>query len=184
MTFATIDLIDGMILASGAAYDHQMSQTIKKTESIVRLFSSIVHPSNVSQEHKLMIMTQANVYAYHDKKIHPFLAAHTQEKIERMIVKGAITSSFIQSLVKSRLKHFDLIADDPTKFLFDAHEFEYLDQLDIRLGVRKSIALIAITINPFSPNGLSYDKDVFLETMKAHTHLPVYNIKQLEESHE
>ena len=44
------------------------------------------------------------------------------------------------------------------------------------IKVLKSINIIAVTINPTSPNGYEFDKEIFLKSLTEVLTIPVYNL--------
>ena len=186
MTFSNIDLIEGIILATGAIVHPSMDKTIEKTKAIVDAFHA---PKSLVYDHipsyKLAIHTQDAVYLYHQKNYEMMKQAIDEHArhIESIYIQGAITPKLIDLLIAKRIENIDLVCDDPTKLLLSEIYFKHIKTLKINLHVIHSCKLIAVTINPFSPNGQHYDEDEFLKRMKDNLFIPVFNVLKMEVPH-
>lgn len=176
-TFASIDSIDAIILATGAALSKDMSETIKKTRQVVLSFNLPKANSYIQKQHHMAIVTRNDVKKFSKKnmdEIIPYL-----KDIHTIEIKGALTTKMVEFMVMHRIKNFDLIIEDSTKLMIDHNQYEHLKQLGIKLFVVKQVPMIALTINPFSPSGHHYDKTVFYQEIKKHIDIEIYNVKEM-----
>ena len=90
---------------------------------------------------------------------------------EYIHIPGAITD---KKLSNHHGKH--ILADDPTKILITPKFLAMLRKSGGTLSVKTPINLVAITINPTSPYGPTFDPDHFLTKMQAAVSVPVYNL--------
>jgi len=183
MTFANIELIDAIVLASGAAVSPIMSKTIEKTKMIVDSFN-IKKSYRIEQipSESMIIQTTFHRYAFFDKKIETFKHALSQinDKIDLIYIKGAITPRIINYFIEKMLMQFTLICDDPTKLLLSERDFSSLHKLNIELSIIHACPLLFVTINPYSPNGQHYDEELFKKAMMDAIDIPVFNVLKLE----
>jgi len=186
MTFANIESIDAIVLASGAAVSPIMSQTIEKTKMIVDSFN-IKKSYRLEQipEESMIIQTTFHRYEFYDKKIETFKHALSQinDKIDLIYIKGAITPRIIHYFIEKMMMRFTLICDDPTKLLLSEQDFSNLKKLNIDLSIIHPCPLLFVTINPFSPSGHHYDEELFRKQMQESIDIPVYNVLKLEEKY-
>ena len=85
-----------------------------------------------------------------------------------------IPRAVTDSIIKGITKKFDyIIADDPTKFFLS---YEIYNKYKKHLAVKKNINLAAVTINPTSPYGYSFDARLFIKKMREVINIPVYNV--------
>ncbi|MCF7931502.1 MAG: hypothetical protein K9L02_08345 [Acholeplasmataceae bacterium] len=186
MTFANIELIDGIILAAGAAVSPIMSQTIDKTKTIVTAFN-IKKSYRIEEipEASIIIQTTFHRHEFYDKKIETLKHALSQvnDKIDLIYIKGAITPRMIHYFIEKMIMQFTLIIDDPTKLLLPEQDFMSLRKLKIELSIIHPCPLLCVTINPYSPSGDHYDEKIFKKAMEDAIDVPVFNVMDQEGFH-
>ena len=167
-TFASIDSIDAIILATGAALSKDMNETIQKTKQIVSSFNLPKTNSYIKKSHHMAVITKKDV-----------ILLTYQIDVEAIEFKGALTTKMVNYMVMHRMKNFNLIIEDPTKIMIDHNQYEHLNQLGVKLFVLNQIPIIALTINPFSPSGHHYDKSIFYQEIKKQIDIDIYNVKEM-----
>lgn len=186
MTFANIELIDGIVLAAGAAVGPIMSQTIEKTKRIVESFNikKSYRIEHIPQE-SMIIQTTFHRFGYDNKRIETLKHALSQinDKIDLIYIKGAITPRIISYFIERMMMQFTLIVDDPTKLLLSEQDFISLHKLKIELSIIHACPLLFVTVNPYSPNGEHYDPETFKKAMEDAIEIPVFNVKNMEGYH-
>jgi hypothetical protein len=181
MTFSAMSELDGIVLAVGASFSPILEDTLMKTKHILTVFSYPISESTIDHpKASWMIMTKNQMIIRMNKSEEAFRHAILESKgdVQKMIVHGAITTRWMDMLIDARLHDFTLLIDDPTKLLFHHRMHDVFEKLRIRVEVIKPCPILLITINPFSPNGPSYDEATMLQYMKAITDIPVINVKQ------
>ena len=186
MTFANLNQIDGIILATGASVHPVMQKTIERTQAIVEAFqleSSHLYDSIPSS--KMVIYESEKIHEFHHKNYDNLsqLFEKYHQTIKKIYIQGAITPKIIELFVDRNAGSFELIVDDPTKFLISDQYFNYFKKLNIKLSVIHPNRLLCVTINPFRPTGESYDSDQFLSNMKKAVSIPVFNVLNMEVQH-
>ena len=183
MTFASIESLDAIVLASGAAYSIDMNKTVSRTKHIVESFNLMKSLEiNVNPKESLIVQTNERRLGFSDKNINHFknIDLKIDEKIESIYIKGAITDKVIDFFIANEFINFLLISDDATKLLFKDQYFEYLKKLNIQIKVIHQTPLLFVTINPWSPIGHHYDEKLFLESIQKELSVFVYNVKKME----
>lgn len=185
-TFANIEVIDGIILAAGAAESIDMDQTIKKTKMIVDFFNlKKSYQFKRIPSASLIVQSKFGLYNFNNKKIETLkkILKTTNTEIDWIYIKGAITSKYIDLFTQKMMMGFSLICDDPTKLLISQHEFINMTKLKIDISTIHTCPLLCVTINPFSPSGNHYDEKEFMNEMRKAIDLPIYNVMKMEEEH-
>ncbi|MCD4827509.1 MAG: hypothetical protein K8Q99_07020 [Acholeplasmataceae bacterium] len=186
MTFASIDLLEGIILAVGAVESPIMSQTIDKTKMIVDFFNlKKSHDLKEIPEAVLIIQTMNKQYKYSDKKIETLKQelSHIDDELDWIYIKGAVTEKYSNLFTRKMIGGFSLICDDPTKLLISQKEYLNIKKLKIDMYTINECPLLCVTINPYSPSGNHYDEKEFLDEMRKALNIPVYNVEKMEEEH-
>ncbi len=183
MTFASIESLDAIILATGAAYSTDINKTIRQTKHIVESFN--LEKTSLFEkipEESMVIHTTNRQLMFQEKNISALnlVDLRQEEKVLYIYVKGAITEKLIDFLIEHEIRDFELICDDPTKLLFKDHYFDYVHQLGIQMKVIHQTPLLFVTINPWSPIGHHYDEKLFFESIQKELSVPVYNVKKME----
>jgi len=186
MTFASLNQIDAMVLATGAAVHPSMDKTINRTKAIVESFQLPISQTYLYIPNtKMIIHEKISVHLFKQKSYTNFIEAINQYKdvMEMIYIQGAITPRMIDVLLEKRIKNIELVIDDPTKLLISDTYYEYLKKLHINISVIYQTKLLCVTINPFRPSGDHYDEKEFLKCMKKSLNIPVFNVCQMEEEH-
>jgi hypothetical protein len=106
------------------------------------------------------------------------LKAATQDDAGAIIFKGAMTRQFARRfLEKSRsLRHLRLVAHDGSKFLFTRQQFQDFLRRSAAFYLYKPARLIALTINPFAPDGAMVDSVLLKCKLEEAIGLPVFDL--------
>ena len=177
-TFASIESMDAIVLATGAALSKDMKDTIDKTKQVVLSFRLPLENHSYMKDHdQMVILTDDHTLRYNHKRVEEIIKHKSH--IKMIEIKGALTVKLIECFVKNRLKDFKLVIEDSTKLMLNMNQYEHLKQLGISLHVLKQIPLIALTINPFSPMGHHYDKHIFAQEIKKYIDIDIYNVKEM-----
>ena len=94
---------------------------------------------------------------------------------ERMDLPGALTESRALTLLRSggTRKGLTVRVRDGSCYLLKRETFEKLEALGVRFTVAHGTRLAAVTVNPVSAGGWRFDRDEFLEKMRAVSPAPV-----------
>lgn len=181
-TFASIPSLDGVILATGASLHPVMEDTVTTTKTIVESFQLPKTPYGQSDLNDKSLLYLQSIKD--DKKASRVIGHIIYEPNghhhKTIYIKGAITKSIIDDFIQKKEKDITLIINDATKLLLPAHYFTYIKKLNIRIEVVHTIPLLCVTINPFRPNGMDYDKTAFYTAMHNAITIPVINVQEKE----
>ena len=174
-TFTQIKAIDGLILATGASVASRFEETIEITLNTVYLYTLPTSHLKISKHSEVVHVHEDKAKEYNHKNTLEHIISKLKEN-DSLFIKGAITDRIIDSIIARNMKNIELVAVDASKYLFNVKKVKYLKALNIQLNVLHQIPLIAITINPWHPQGLHYDEKEFKETLKKHTQIPIFNV--------
>ncbi len=95
-----------------------------------------------------------------------------------IIFKGAMTQQFARRfLEKTRgLKGLKLIAHDGSKFLFTRQQYQDFLRRSAAFYLYKPARLLALTINPFAPDGAVVDSGLLKSKLEEAVGLPVFDL--------
>ena len=185
MTFSAISELEGIVLATGASFHSEMSETVKKTKHVIELFMYEKTDQSFDSNRPFIIFC-SNKEVIGEKKSLTQLKASLEEMkntFKWMYVKGAITDKFVDMIIDLRLSSFTLICEDPSKILYNYRLGSIVETLKIKIEVIKTCPLVMITVNPYRPEGRSYDPDLFETEIRKLTSIPIINVKRLEEKY-
>ncbi len=169
------------ILATGAALGHSMAQTVARTRTVVELFNlKRTRDSRLEEAARQAIL--ARKYALIDEAYQPrHLDIKTALDQSAAIIQavtpnmraiafgGALPGSLIKDLAgqPKLLKKVELFVSDGTKVFVDHGVWKKFAAAGGRVHVLYPINLLAVTVNPYSPVGPSYQPREFLDRVGA-----------------
>lgn len=177
-TQASPSVADGLILSTGAVLGRSIDVVIEKTlhavkiltlprapEELVRICEEAATSSYVS-----FIDKNQNIINTHIKTTlgcaHKIIE-QVKEDYEYIVVPGTVMNSFIKSMQNVLRNHkIGLIVRDGTKVFVEPMDYRIFEKLGGRLMVLEPINLLAATVNPYSPDGYSFEPVLLLEAMK------------------
>lgn len=166
---AAVAFSDACILATGAAFSHNIDEIVKETTLFAKLLS-LQKYSDISNINQF-------VDTLNESEVANALA--NLEKDKTLFFKGAITSQLIKRLFNSNqnLNGLKIVGEDGTRFLIDSQMFADLNRRGVSLFVQNPINLIGITVNPKAPTGLILDSNEIVNGLEDNTTVSVIDIK-------
>ena len=170
---AAIAFSDACILATGAAFSHNPEKIIEETVHFARLLSLPPYPvSDLSRIKHINTLDNEALTQYANELVTNL----SQTDSANVFLEGAINTEFIKQLLNiSKLPQLSIIAEDGTRYLFNSQMFDQLTRRGIKLFVKNHINLIAITVNPTSPNGTILDSDYLSKEINEQIDIPTLN---------
>ncbi|MBQ1396301.1 MAG: hypothetical protein IIY84_03220 [Eubacterium sp.] len=189
-SIASPDTSDAIILATGAVLSRSLKTVVSETAHVVGLYSlpeleegevRTMIEEHLSEERimlvehgeirKLDLKTGLGAGRYIDEAI--------TEETEFVFIPGALTKSVIADVQPSKFKHTRFVLKDPTKIFIDAISWRQMAKKGFRVSVLRNIKVAAITVNPYSPEGYSFDSSALCEAMqKAVPDIPVLDVRK------
>ncbi len=179
---------ESIILATGAAVSSNISQLVRKTKFVYDLINIEEYKTSIKDE---LLNKTKGIWAIgaegniHDLDIPSvFLIDKNKEKLfvygTVIYVTGAISDKLLNFLrIQNNIKDIVLVVRDFTKIFVSPQAYNaYLNRGGtIRVLLRTN--LIAVTVNPVSPEGYMLNSEKLREAMSDSLNIPVYDIKKL-----
>lgn len=177
-----------IILATGAAVSANINQLVRKTKFVYDLINIEKYNSSVTDEllniHK-GIWAIDKQEAIHDLDIPSvFLLEKNRDKLfaygTTIFASGAINDKLLNFLrVQKNCRDITLIVKDFTKFFVTPQAYNAYIKKGGKIRVLLKTNLIAVTVNPVSPDGYVLDSEKLRHAMMEQLQIPVYDIKKL-----
>ena len=89
-----------------------------------------------------------------------------EEDTKYIFIPGAFTNSVVADISNKHLKQVEFILKDPTKIFVNIMDWGQLRKRGFKVKVLKNIEIAAITVNPWAPQGYTFDSDFLIESLK------------------
>ncbi|MCL1983184.1 MAG: hypothetical protein FWG53_08900 [Clostridiales bacterium] len=100
------------------------------------------------------------------------------EDTEYVYIPGALTSSVVRNIHPKKFSHVTFVMKNPTKIFLSFAEWQRLVKKGFVAKVLKNIKIAAISVNPVSPEGYSFQHENLIEIMeKAVPHIRIIDVK-------
>ncbi len=189
-SIASPDTSDAIILSTGAVLSRKLSKVVEETAHVVNLYRTPELEAGAVREaieknnadNKIMLADAGGKLTKLDlttglgasKDINGAIGEETRY----IYIPGAFTNSVIADISVSNLKQVQFVLKDPTKIFISAMDWGRLRKKGFRVSVLKNIEIAAITVNPWSPAGYSFDNRFLLEEMqKAIPDIPIVDVR-------
>lgn len=186
LSLASPTVTDAMILATGAAVSPNLQQLISKTRFVYRLINlPEVDPS--LKEHLNII--DSGIWAIdsnlevHDLGIASAFLLNSDSQLFRygntLFVSGAVSDRLLKYLAtQSNIKDITLIVRDFTKLFITSEAFAEYTRRGGKLQVLGRSNLVAICLNPTSPQGYRLNSHDACLALKEALGVEVYDVMQ------
>ncbi len=189
-SYSTPLISDATIISTGASVSRNMKEVIDLTVHTIKLLNleqeldKKILKSSEKIIGKFKIGTISKTNSIEILKVATALdsAQYIIDSIDEdsnyIVISGAITDKFLEDLMRSTQKYKGLtfLVSDSTKLFLSEKILEKFQKKGGIIKVLNPIKIIAVTINPTSPNGYEFDKDVFLKSLAEELKIPVYNL--------
>ncbi len=178
-SIASPDTSDAIILATGAVLSRSMKKVVEETAHIVNLYSIPEFKENDAVTDFIKNDNYEHIIAFNDKgegKVLDLItglgaARYIDDAIEEdtkyIFIPGAFTNSVVADISSKHLKQVEFILKDPTKIFINTMDWGQLRKRGFKVKVLKNIEIAAITVNPWAPQGYTFDSDMLIESLKA-----------------
>lgn len=181
---------DGTILATGAALARNMNMVIDKTLHIINTYSTPkVENSFIRDLAESMIENGKTALIDKDGEVNyldvltslrcgDIISDSLEESTEYVVLSGSATTDTIKDVMLNKKNNLGIIVKDPTRIFIEPKDFHILQRMGMNLQVVDNINIIAITVNPYSPEGYYFDPHEFLKKMRNAVQIPVFDVMQ------
>ena len=188
LSLASPTVTDAMILATGAAVSANVKQLVAKTKFLHSLICLDEIDSTLQEK---LSNIQSGLWAIdsegvpHDLGIASvFLIDRSEQDILRfgktLFASGAVSDRLLRVLA-AKDKDITLITRDFTKLFITPEAYHEFTRRGGRLMVLQRSRLIAITLNPTSPQGFLLDSKSTCEALSNAMQMPVFDVKKIEQ---
>jgi hypothetical protein len=173
-----------LILTTGAALTPVLSELVRKTKFVFQL----TQIEEFKTELKTTIENfETGIYAleeneFIDLKISSSLLLDTYKNElfahgNTLYVTGIITNSLLNTLrIHKEIKNITLVAKDFTKIFVDKDVLNHYLRAGGKLKVLNRNKLIAICVNPVSPQGSHINSNKLVEALQKEISVPIYDL--------
>ncbi len=161
LSSASPAISEAMVLSTGAAFSANIRDLVTKTTYVVDLINL-----PVSMEKADITMSSFADFSG---------SILSGDKVVE--VEGALTDRLLQ-VAKSELRsgEKELIVNDFTRIFTSMDLYRSYIRRGGKISVRQRSKLLAVCVNPTSPNGIVLDSDMLCDTLSKAIGLPVYDI--------
>ena len=174
-----------MILATGAAVSPNLHQLVSKTRFLYRLIC--IDEVGDKLKHSLSSLSNGLWAIDSDLQAHDlnipsaFLLNKAGEELFRhghtFFVSGAVTDRLLKTMAsKPSISDTLLIVRDFTKLFITQEAFADYTRKGGRIQVLQQSKLLAVTLNPTSPQGYTIDSDTACNALSDALQIPVYDV--------
>lgn len=190
-SIAAPDTSDAIILSTGAVLSRSIKKVVEETVHIARLYGMELLADCQAKEmiaaesagkNRIMLIDDENKAKYLDLKTGLGASRFLDQVIDKhtryLYIPGALTQSVIADIHPAKLSQVTLVLADPTKIFIGALLWQQLLKKGMKVRVLENITVAAVTVNPFSPQGYSFDHQELKEAMqKAMPDIPVVDVR-------
>lgn len=188
---ASPSVTEATILATGAVLSRDMNKVIEKTMHQVQLFSlPQLQNDEIKAIASMVIEEKGYCVINEDHNVVPIeikTALNSGEIIGRaikddtkyVVIGGSLVTNTLKKIVQSTRKYKNVIfvVKDATKIFISSKDWMFFKKVNIQIEVIDKIEPLAVTINPYAPQGYYYQPEEFLTKMKKFLNpIPVFDV--------
>lgn len=187
---ASPEVTGQVVLAVGAAYHWAMAETLSQLRHVLEIFDLPVVPANLevavetaARRNPVSIVTKRSeirevpiLSGLSDPA--PILEAASALEAEEayLVLSGALSDRLLTALLNWRLRSIGVIVADPTHVLVERSLWRRWRRQGGEAYVRRPVRIAAVTTNPSSPVGVSYDAAAFFTAVAELADRPVFDL--------
>ncbi len=197
LSLASPAVSESMILATGAAYSANINTLVQKTAFVVQM----INLELTSQEnYDIFVNINNGVWAIDfdadndndfgfgkrlvDLKVASSLSININteglKKCKTLYVSGALTDNFVNHIRQNKIfNETEIVVRDFTKIFLAPMTYNTFVNGKRKITVLQKSKLIAVCVNPTSPNGIVLDSEKLCKTLSEAINLPVYDLKKV-----
>lgn len=188
---ASPSVSQGCILSTGAVVSRDMNKAIKETLHTTELFSlpevkentlRALASKSIAEGKVTLIDDCLNVNCLDIKtaiNAGKTIGQSIEDKTCYIVIPKALVKNTVEDIIKAtrRIKDITFIVQDGTKIFIKSEDWIRFRRYGLNVKVVKPISILAVTINPYSPQGYYFDQREFLKKMKNFLkEIPVYDV--------
>ena len=186
MSLASPTVSESMILATGAAYSANINTLVQKTAFVVQMINLDITSQenyNTFNDIKNGVWAIDEDGVLHDLKVASSLSTNINtdglKKCRTLFVSGALTDNFVNNIRQNRIfNETELVVRDFTKIFLTPMTYNSFVNGKRKITVLQKSKLIAVCVNPTSPNGIVLDSEKLCGVLSEAIKLPVYDLRK------
>ena len=186
MSLASPTVSESMILATGAAYSANINTLVQKTAFVVQMINLDITSQenyNTFNDIKNGVWAIDEDGVLHDLKVASSLSTNINtdglKKCRTLFVSGALTDNFVNNIRQNRIfNETELVVRDFTKIFLTPMTCNSFVNGKRKIAVLQKSKLIAVCVNPTSPNGIVLDSEKLCGVLSEAIKLPVYDLRK------
>lgn len=189
-------LTDGVILATGAVLGNTIESVVDRTcHEVKKMFVPSI-PDPVLHRKALaiagrgkggIIEENGNISMFETPlsfQLPKNICRDIDSPISSLVLSGALVDSFLMQYCdcfKGRLRGSSIIIMDGTKNFLSAQGYRILRENHMQIFTLNPIKIIALTANPFNPEGSGFESHLFVLALRKQIRgIPVFDVKSKE----
>ena len=182
---------DAIILSTGAVISRRINVVVEETVHVVSVYRSpLVEDAKLREileredREDFRILTIDKDYNVTQVPVKtalgagPIVSDAITEDTRWVYIPGAITEGILDKIAPKKLKQVTIVLPNPTKVFVSAQRWQQLKKTGLNIQVLENIEVAAVTVNPFSPHGYSFDRDELRNAVQAALpDLPVIDVR-------
>jgi len=189
-SIASPETSDAIILSTGAVISRTMKKVVEETAHIVNLYNlPVLEDVKIRgliekhcREDRIMLIDKDGKISKLNLKTglgsSRFIDDAIDDDTRYVYIPGAFTNSVIADIRIDKLKQVKFILKDPTRIFINVMDWRQLVRKGFTVNVLKNIEIAAVTVNPYSPSGYSFEHGVLRDTMQeALPDIPVIDVR-------
>lgn len=188
---ASPTITDATILSTGAVLSRDMQKSIEQTVYQVELFNikSVDNHSIRAIAYEAIRMKET-ILINKDNESFKLdiktalgagrkIASSLIDETKYVVIPGSLVEKTLLDIIKTNMhyKHISLIVRDATRIFISYKEYMYFKKMGVEINVLDEIKLIAVTINPTSPEGYYFNPDEYEKQLGMYLkNIPVINV--------
>lgn len=179
---AAPSITEGTILATGATVSRNVNKVIEETMHKTNLFRlDEVKDSEVRLEIQKCITNKKTCLIKDNMDVEQLdirtaincgdiIASHIDEDTRYIVIPGSLVKKTVEDIIMYTRKYKDVkfVVEDGTKIFIDAKSWLRFSKQGFNVEVLNGIDVIAITINPYAPQGYYFNPKEFLDKMETY----------------
>lgn len=184
LSLASPTVTEAMILATGAALSPSIQQIVSKTAFVFDLIN--LGETDDATKQMLSDIHSGVWFVDTDGQLHDLalqsafminsLKGDFLQQCSKVFVAGALNDVFLKYLITQNKTEVTLVVKDFTKIFVTPETYRAFCKRGGRVEVLQRSRLIAVTVNPTSPQGYRLHSDDICHALEDRLHIPVYDV--------
>lgn len=175
------ELVQGVILCTGAAVDPNLEQALKKTEEQVLKWRLPVWPEEaIPLDERVHLFHDGRWQSTHYPSVLPYvedIRLSLAQGVDALYIPGALTER-IHASFEGAGHPFAWVVDDPTKLFLSSATLRKWYRKGGSFFVRRKSELVALSVNPFTLYGEADDRRWLDGCKQIAGDIPVLNVRR------